>query len=220
MDKVMTEFMMRIDSTPTCIKNMPFHDNDLAKGLTFTMNKLKFEVCFSRGRQKYTFESIRDLLAIVYEGVDLHMPKAFINKENSTSIAKLLNIIPKNSQTSVASKDKATSKEGDVIIPKNNDDGFMLSCDHFIVRRQSPKIDPARLLAWQEAGKQYVWPTNVRGQTVKRNESSEYEQSDPSDDDGYSVIVDDNCRRIFLYGLKILWNIENRDALCSWAACL
>ncbi|KAL1308758.1 hypothetical protein HN51_050763 [Arachis hypogaea] len=220
MDKVMTEFMIRIDSTPTCIKNIPFHDDDLAKGLTLTMNKMKFEVCFSRGRQKYDFESIRDLLSIVYEGVDLHMPKAFIDKENSTSIAKLLNIIPKTSQPSAASKDKANSKEGDIVIQKNNDDGFILSCDYFIIRRQSPKIDPARLLAWQEAGKKYVQPTNVRGQPEKRNESDEHEQSDPSDDDGYSVIIDDNCRRVFVYCLKILWNIENRDAVCSWIACL
>ena len=218
LDKVMTEFMIRIDSTPTCIKNMPLHDDDRAKGLTFMMNKLKFELCLGRGKQKYTFESKRDLLEIVYEGIDLHMPKAFLNKEDCTSIAKLVSMIPTSSQS--ASEDKITSEKV-YMMQKNHDDGFMLSCDYFTIRRQSPKADPASLVAWQDAGRRNVEMTNnARGRFENESETDEPMRSDPSDDDGYSVLIADNCRRVFVYGLKLLWNTENRDAVCSWVGGL
>ncbi|XP_061345729.1 protein SABRE-like [Gastrolobium bilobum] len=217
LDKVMTEFMIRIDSTPVCIKNMPLHDDDPAKGLTFMMTKLKFELCFSRGKQKYTFESKRDLLDLVYQGIDLHMPKAFLIKEDYSRVAKLVSMTPKNSQS--ASENKIPSEKG-YLTQKNPDDGFLLSCDYFTIRRQSPKADPARLVAWHEAGRRNVEKTDIRSECEHGSGTDEHIQSDPSDDDGYNVVIADNCQRVFVYGLKLLWTIENRDAICFWVGGL
>jgi len=218
LDKVITEFMMRIDATPICIKNVSLHDDDPAKGLTFSMTKLKVELCFGRGKQKFTFESNRGLLDLVYQGVDLHMPKVFLSKEGCSSIAKLISMAPKGSQA--PSKDK-TPPEKSCLTQKNPDDGFLLSGDYFTIRKQSPKADPDTLIAWHEAGKIHSDNTYVRPQRENRSETDEHEQSDPSDDDeGYNVVIADSCQRVFVYGLKLLWNIENRNAVCFWVASL
>lgn len=217
LDKVMTEFMLRIDATPTCIKHMPLDDDDPAKGLTFSMGKLKYELCYSRGKQKYTFESKRDSLDLVYQGLDLHIPRAFLNKEDSTSVAKVVQMTRKSSQS--ASIDRVPSEKSNCVTggtEKLRDDGFLLSSDYFTIRRQAPKADPARLLAWQEAGRRNLEMTYVRSEFENGSESDEHTRSDPSDDDGYNVVIADNCQRIFVYGLKLLWTIENRDAVWSW----
>lgn len=215
LDRVMTEFMMRLDASPTCIKHLPFDDDDPAKGLTITMTKMKFEHCSSRGKQKYTFECKRDILELVYLGIDLHMPKAFLNKEDCVSVTKAINMTQKSSQSAPA--DKITSEKGymSYSTEKNRDDGFLLSSDYFTIRRQSPKADPESLLAWQEAGRRNVEKTCSVSQSENGNEN-ELVLSDPSDDDGYNVVIADNCLRVFVYGLKLLWNIENRDALLWW----
>lgn len=218
LDKVMTEFMLRLDATPACIKNMPLDDDDPAKGLTFTMRKLKYELCYSRGKQKYTFESKRDILDLVYQGLDLHMLKAFLNKEACASVAKAVNMIMKSSQS--VSTDKISTDKG-YMTEKNRDDGFLLSSDYFTIRRQSSKADPARLLAWQEAGRRRkVEMTYVRSEFDNGSETDEHMRSDPSDDDGYNVVIADGCQRVFVYGLKLLWTIENRDAVWAWVGGL
>ncbi|KAK4489967.1 hypothetical protein RD792_000621 [Penstemon davidsonii] len=221
MDKVMTEFMFRIDATPTCIRHMPIHDDDPAKGLTFKMTKMKFELYYSRGKQDYTFECIRDPLDLVYQGLDLHVPKAYINKEDCPTIAKVIQMSRKQSQSAsidrvMSDKNSPTSNSTE----KHHDDGFLLSSDYFTIRRQAPKADPARLLAWQEAGRRNLEMTYVRSEFENGSESDEHTRSDPSDDDGYNVVIADNCQRIFVYGLKLLWNIENRDAVWSWVGGL
>ncbi|KAF3447266.1 hypothetical protein FNV43_RR12446 [Rhamnella rubrinervis] len=221
LDKVMTEFMFRIDATPTSIKNMPLDDDDPAKGLTFNVTKMKYEMYYSRGKQKYTFECKRDTLDLVYQGLDLHMPKAFLNKEESTSIAKVVQMTRKNSQSSSlerVSSDKTNHING--CTEKHRDDGFLLSSDYFTIRRQAPKADPARLLAWQEAGRRNLEMTYVRSEFENGSDSDEHTRSDPSDDDGYNVVIADNCQRIFIYGLKLLWTIGNRDAVWSWVGGL
>lgn len=221
MDKVMTEFMLRIDVTPTCIKNMPLDDDDPAKGLTFKMNKLKYEIYFSRGKQKYTFECKRDTLDLAYQGIDLHMPKAYISKEDCTSVEKVVQMTKKSSQS--ASLDKGNTEKGNSMSDctgKHRDDGFLLSSDYFTIRKQAPKVDPARLLAWREAGRRNVEITYVRSEFENGSESDEHTRSDPSDDDGYNVVVGDSCQRVFAYGLKLLWTIENRDAVWSWVGGL
>ncbi|RDX71635.1 Protein SABRE, partial [Mucuna pruriens] len=217
LDRVITEFMLRIDSTPLCIKNMPLHDDDPAKGLTFMMAKLKVEICFGRGKQKFTFESYRDVLGLVYQGIDLHMPKVFLNKEECCSVAQLVNTATEGSQS--AAKDQTPSEKG-YMMQKSHDDGFFLSCDYFTIRKQSPKADPATLVAWREAGKVNTEVTFVLPEREKRSESDEHGQSDPSDDEGYNVVIADSCQRVFVYGLKLLWNIENRNAICFWVAGL
>ncbi|KAJ7958900.1 Golgi-body localization protein domain isoform 1 [Quillaja saponaria] len=217
MDKVMTEFMLRLDSTPTCIKHMPLDDDDPAKGLTFTMTKLKTELYYSRGKQKYTFECKRDLLDLVYQGLTLHMPKVFLNRDHCSSVAKLVKMTNKSSQS--ASMDRVPSEKDNYmsgVTEKNRDDGFLLSSDYFTIRRQAPKADPARLLAWQEAGRRNLEMTYVRSEFENGSETDEHTRSDPSDDDGYNVVIADNCQRVFVYGLKLLWNIENRNAVWSW----
>lgn len=221
LDRVMTEFMLRIDAAPTCIKHMPLDDDDPAKGLTFNMTKLKCEMCYSRGKQKYTFECKRDPLDLVYQGFDLHMPKAFLNKEESTSVAKVVQMTIKNSQS--ASMDRGPNEKSNNVsscTEKHRDDGFLLSSDYFTIRRQAPKADPARLLAWQEAGRRNLEMTYVRSEFENGSESDEHTRSDHSDDDGYNVVIADNCQRIFVYGLKLLWTIENRDAVWSFVGGL
>ncbi|KAJ7965889.1 Golgi-body localization protein domain isoform 1 [Quillaja saponaria] len=217
LDKVMTEFMVRIDATPACIKHMPLDDDDPAKGLTFTMTKLKQELCYSRGKQKYTFESKRDILDLVYQGLDLHIPKAFLSREHRSSVAKVVQMTRKSSQS--ASMERIPGEKGNYTragTEKNRDDGFLLSSDYFTIRRQAPKADPARLLAWQEAGRRNLEMTYVRSEFENGSETDEHTRSDPSDDDGYNVVIADNCQRVFVYGLKLLWNIENRNAVWSW----
>uniref|UniRef100_A0A5B7AFH2 FMP27/BLTP2/Hobbit GFWDK motif-containing RBG unit domain-containing protein n=1 Tax=Davidia involucrata TaxID=16924 RepID=A0A5B7AFH2_DAVIN len=217
LDKVMTEFMFRIDATPTCIRHMPLDDDDPAKGLTFKMTKLKYELCNSRGKQKYTFECKRDPLDLVYQGLDLHMPKAYLNKEDCTTVANVVQMTRKNSQS--ASMDRAMNEKCSHMsscAEKHRDDGFLLSSDYFTIRRQAPKADPARLLAWQEAGRRNLEMTYVRSEFENGSESDEHTRSDPSDDDGYNVVIADNCQRVFVYGLKLLWTLENRDAVWSF----
>lgn len=102
------------------------------------------------------------------------------------------------------------------ITERHRDDGFLLSSDYFTIRRQSPKVDLARLLARQEAGRKNLEMTYVRSEFDIGSESDEQARSDPREDDGYNVVIADNCRHIFVYGLKLLWTIENRNAVWSW----
>ncbi|GLT93704.1 hypothetical protein SLE2022_114820 [Rubroshorea leprosula] len=221
LDRVMTEFMLRFDVTPTCIKHMPLDDDDPAKGLTFTMTKLKYERYLSRGKQKYTFECLRGPLDLVYQGIDLHMPKAFLNKEDCSSVAKLVQMARKSSQA--APIERVSSGKSNFVggcTEKHRDDGFLLSSDYFTIRRQAPKADPARLLAWQEAGRKNIEMTYVRSEFENGSDSDEHPISDLDDDEGYNVVIADNCQRVFVYGLKLLWTIENRDAVWSWVGGL
>ncbi|KAK6773169.1 hypothetical protein RDI58_028407 [Solanum bulbocastanum] len=221
LDRVMTEFMFRVDSTPTCIKHMPLYDDDPAKGLTITVTKFKYEIYLGRGKQKFTFESVRDPLDLVYQGIDLHIPKAFISRDDSISVAKVVQMAKKDSQSVVldmSSNDKPSSRSGSM--DRHQDDGFLLSSEYFTIRRQSPKADPERLLAWQEAGRRNIETTCVRSEVDNGSGGDEKTRSDPSDDDGYNVVIADNCQRIFVYGLKILWTLEIRDAVRSWGTGL
>ncbi|KAK6938059.1 FMP27, C-terminal [Dillenia turbinata] len=217
LDKVMTEFMLRVDATPTCIKYLPLHDDDPAKGLTFKMTKLKYELCYGRGKQKYTFECKRDTLDLVYQGLDIHMLKANLNKQDAASVIKGAQMTSKSSQLgSIVEGNNDKSSYTGSCTEKHRDDGFLLSSDYFTIRRQAPKADPARLLAWQEAGRKNPEMTYVRSEFENGSESDEHIRSDPSDDDGYNVVIADNCQRVFVYGLKLSWTIENRDAVWSW----
>ncbi|GMI90618.1 hypersensitive to Pi starvation 4, SABRE [Hibiscus trionum] len=217
LDRVMTETMFRLDISPTCIKYKTFAEDDPAKGLTFTTTKFKVEVCSSRGKQKFTFDCMREPLDLVYLGLDLHLLKAFLNKEDSTSVTKVGQTSQSASMEQVPSE-KSSSMSG--CSEKHPDEGFFMSSDYFTIRKQSPKADAESLVAWQETGKKNLGTTYVRTKTEKVSESDEQAESDPSDDDGYSVVIADNCQRIFLYGLKILLNIENRDAVRSFGAGL
>ncbi|KAK1276900.1 hypothetical protein QJS04_geneDACA005745 [Acorus gramineus] len=206
LDKVMTEFMLRLDATPSCIKHTPLGNDDPASGLTFRTTKLKYELCYSRGKMRYTFECKRDPLDLVYQGLDLHVLKAYLKKEQETQVKK-------SSQTcDIPSNEKCNHMSG---TEKPRDDGFLLHSDYFTIRKQAPKADPARLLAWQDAGRKNLEMTYVRSEFENGSES-DHTRSDPSDDDGFNVVIADNCQRVFVYGLKLLWTIENRDAVWSW----
>ncbi|XP_047962243.1 protein SABRE [Salvia hispanica] len=221
LDKVITEFMFRVEATPTCIKHIPLHEDDPAKGLTFKMTKVQYELYFGRGKQNFTFECIRDPLDLVYQGLDLYMPKAYINKEDCATVEKVIQMTRKKSQS--ASTERALTEK--TSSPRNTterhqDDGFLLSSSCFTIRRQHPKADPSRLLEWQEAGKRNLEMSYIRSEFEHGNESDDHTRSDPSDDDGYNVVIADNCQRICVYGLKLLWTIENRDAVWSWVGGL
>ncbi|MQM05224.1 hypothetical protein Taro_038036, partial [Colocasia esculenta] len=210
LDKVMTEFFLRLDSTPTLIKHLPLGDDDPASGLTFEVAKLKYELCYSRGKQHYTFDCKRDTLDMVYQGLDLHLLKAFLNRDNNTDLCD--NQLSKKVQDKVSNeKCSYTNASAD----KHRDDGFLLSSDYFTIRKQAPKADPESLLTWQEAGRKNPEMTYVRSEFENGSESDQT-RSDPSDDDGFNVVIADNCQRVFVYGLKLLWTIENRDAVWSW----
>ncbi|XP_043712424.1 protein SABRE isoform X1 [Telopea speciosissima] len=217
LDRVMTEFMLRLDSTPTCFKHVALEDEDPATGLTFSMTKIKYELGFSRGRQKYTFDCKRDPLDLVYQGIDLHLPKVFLNKGGCTCVANESKITRRNSKSALtdrASHEKCNHMGG--CTEKHRDDGFLLSSEYFTIRKQAPKADPARLLAWQEAGRRNLEMTYVRSEFENGSESDDHARSDPSDDDGFNVVIADNCQRVFVYGLKLLWTIDNRNAVWSW----
>ncbi|CAN6971528.1 unnamed protein product [Brassica rapa subsp. trilocularis] len=214
LDKVMTEFMLRVDATPSLINYMPWDSDDPAKGLSFNMSKLKYELCYSRGKQKYTFECKRDVLDLVYQGLDLHVPKAFLNKDEHPYVPAGIQVLRKSSQNALI--DRVPSGKDHKRNEKHRDEGFLLSSDYFTIRRQAPKADPERLLAWQEAGRRNLEMTYVRSEFENGSESDEHIRSDPSDDDGYNVVIADNCQRVFVYGLKLLWTIANRDAVWSF----
>lgn len=215
LDKVMTEFMLRIDSTPSCINHKPLDDDDPAQGLTFNMTKLKYELYYSRGKQKYTFDCRRDPLDLVYRGLDLHMPVVSLNKSHYVSSTEISQTTDKKMHSSSVER---SSNKGINFLgcnERHRDDGFLLSSDYFTIRRQAPKADPSRLIAWQEAGRN-LETTYVRSEFENGSDSDERARSEPSDDDGYNVVIADNCQRVFVYGLKLLWTIENRDAVWSW----
>ncbi|KAJ0735220.1 putative FMP27, GFWDK domain-containing protein [Helianthus annuus] len=209
LDKVMTEFMLRVDSTPTIIRHISLDESDPAKGLTFKMSKLKSEMYLGRGKQKFTFDSPRDLLVPVYQGIDLHMPKVFLNKDDTTCVIKVQTSKKASQDGEIGSSSNATGTTD-----RHRDDGFILSSDYFIVRKQSPKADCSRLLAWREACQKSIEMKYVTA--GDDNDEDERERSDPSDDDGYNVVVADNCQRVFVYGLKLLLTIENKNGILSW----
>ncbi|WOL08896.1 protein SABRE isoform X1 [Canna indica] len=215
LDKVMTEFCLRLDATPACIRHMPLGDDDPASGLTFKMSKLKYELCYSRGKQRYTFECKRDPLDLVYRGLDLHMLKAYLNRDCSSSSVQDIQATKRASHTATMSKVNDKCSYPHNFTERSRDDGFLLYSDYFTIRRQAPKADPERLLAWQEAGRKNLEMTYVRSEFENGSES-DHTRSDASDDDGFNVVIADNCQRIFVYGLKLLWTIENRDAVWSW----
>lgn len=214
LDKVMTEFFLRIDATPTCIKHMPLGDDDPASGLTFKMTKLKVELCYSRGKQKFTFESKRDPLDLVYQGVDLNLLKAYLNRNDATSVAQDKQTAKSSQTGDKSSNEKSSFTSG--CTEKCRDDGFLLDSEYFTIRRQSPKADGAKILAWREAGRKNVEMPYVKSELEIGSESDHARSDLSDDDDGFNVVIADNCQRVFVYGLKLLWTIENRDAVWSW----
>ncbi|PKA58310.1 hypothetical protein AXF42_Ash013035 [Apostasia shenzhenica] len=215
LDKVMIEFCLRLDATPTCIIYRPLGEDDPASGLTFEMTRLKYELCYSRGKQLYTFDCKRESLDLVYQGLDLHLLKAFLSRRNKTSAIQDMQTTKGNSQILPTNICNDYCLNPSSFSGKIGDDGFLLYSDYFTIRRQARKADPARLLAWQEAGRRNLEMTYVRSEFENGSES-DHTRSDPSDDDGFNVVIADNCRRVFVYGLKLLWTIENRDAVWSW----
>ncbi|VFQ75190.1 unnamed protein product [Cuscuta campestris] len=221
LDKVMTEFMFRIDSTPTCIRYIPLEDDDPAKGLTFEMERVKIELYLGRGQQKFMFESVRDPLDLVYQSVDLHMPKVFISKDDCTSVAQVIHLTRKTSQ-SASMKQTADDKNEITNGSKERhpDDGFLLLSDYFMIKRQSPRADPERVLAWQESFRRDLEMTDVTSEFENAGEGGEHAKPESPDDDGCNTVIADNCQRIFVYGLKLLWNLDNRAAVFSFVGGL
>ncbi|XP_062211296.1 protein ABERRANT POLLEN TRANSMISSION 1-like isoform X2 [Phragmites australis] len=219
LDRVMTEQFIRFDAMLLRINNMPLQTDDPAKGLTLHFTKFRLEIAFSRGKQVFTFDCKREPLDIVYQGIDLHLLKVFINRVPEPSTSKDSQVENKSLQTKVADipgcekgKKKTNSTE------KSRDDGFFLYSDYFTIRKQTPKADAARLSAWQEDGRKKCEMPLVNSE-FNGGDESDHEKSG-SDEEGFNVVVADSCQRVFVYGLKILWNLENRAAVFSWVGDL
>uniref|UniRef100_A0A0D3FMG5 FMP27/BLTP2/Hobbit GFWDK motif-containing RBG unit domain-containing protein n=1 Tax=Oryza barthii TaxID=65489 RepID=A0A0D3FMG5_9ORYZ len=212
LDKVLVEFFFRVDATPCCIRHATLTEDDAtlteddpANGLTFKMSRL------NRGKQKYTFDCKRESLDLVYRGLDLYKPEVYIMRDINLSSAETVSNLKTNTQLGKVIHNKGNMGN----FQDKHEDGFLLSCDYFTIRRQSRKADPARLMEWQDAGRN-LEITYVRSEFENGSES-DHTLSEPSDDDdGFNVVLADNCQRIFVYGLRLLWTIENRDAVWSW----
>uniref|UniRef100_A0A0E0NV49 FMP27/BLTP2/Hobbit GFWDK motif-containing RBG unit domain-containing protein n=1 Tax=Oryza rufipogon TaxID=4529 RepID=A0A0E0NV49_ORYRU len=215
LDRVMTEQFIRFDASLLQINNMPLQVDDPANGLTLHFTKFRLEIAFSRGKQIFTFECKREPLDLVYQGIDLHLLKVSIKKTPEPSISKDAQVENKSlhmKATDSPGKNKTSSTE------KSRDDGFFLYSDYFTIRKQTPKADAARLSAWQEDGRKKSEMPLAKSE-FDGGEESDHAQSG-SDEEGFNVVVADSCQRVFVYGLKILWNLENRAAIVSWVGDL
>jgi hypothetical protein len=90
--------------------------------------------------------------------------------------------------------------------------GFFLTTEWLTIRKQAPKADPARLSFWQEGSRTHLSIGTSFHHVEKVNDSG----ASSGIDDGFSVMLADNCLRVSLYGLKLLWTIENRNAVWAW----
>ncbi|KAM0840220.1 hypothetical protein ACQ4PT_059829 [Festuca glaucescens] len=219
LDRVMTEQCIRFDATLLQINNMPLQANDPAKGLTLHFTKLRLEISSSRGKQIFTFDCKREPLDLVYMGIDMHLLKVFINNIPEQTNSKDAQVESKNLHTKVT--DNAFSDKGKTktrLTEKSRDDGFFLYSDYFTIRKQTPKADAARLSAWQEDGRKKSEKASFKSEFDGRDESDHAQSG--SDEEGFNVVVADNCQRVFVHGLKILWNLENRAAILSWVGGL
>ncbi|KAL6893652.1 hypothetical protein ACP4OV_007750 [Aristida adscensionis] len=213
LDKVLVEFFLRVDATPCCIRHSTLTEDDPASGLTFKMSNLKYELCYSRGKQQYTFDCKRESLDLVYRGLDLHRPEVYLMRDSNLSSAENLSKVKAPTQQSLGKFVHEKCNMGN--FQEKHEDGFLLSSDYFTIRRQARKADPARLMEWQDTGR-HLEITYVRSEFENGSES-DHTLSEPSDDDdGFNVVLADNCQRVFVYGLRLLWTIENRDAVWSW----
>ncbi|XP_015690856.2 protein ABERRANT POLLEN TRANSMISSION 1-like isoform X2 [Oryza brachyantha] len=215
LDRVMTEQFIRFDASLLQINNTPLQADDPAKGLTLHFTKFRLEIAFSRGKQIFTFDCKREPLDLVYQGIDLHLLKVFINKTPEPSTSKDAQVENKSlpmKATDSPGKKKTSSTE------KIRDDGFFLYSDYFTIRKQTPKADAARLSAWQEDGRKKSDMPLVKSE-FDGGDESDHAQSG-SDEEGFNVVVADSCQRVFVYGLKILWNLENRAAIVCWVGGL
>ncbi|KAM0879684.1 hypothetical protein ACQ4PT_034073 [Festuca glaucescens] len=201
------------------INNMPLQANDPAKGLTLHFTKLRLEISSSRGKQIFTFDCKREPLDLVYMGIDMHLLKVFINNIPEQTNSMDAQVESKNLHTKVTDNvfsDKGKTKTR--LTEKSRDDGFFLYSDYFTIRKQTPKADAARLSAWQEDGRKKSEKASFKSEFDGGDESDHAESG--SDEDGFNVVVADNCQRVFVHGLKILWNLENRAAILSWVGGL
>ncbi|KAF8733896.1 hypothetical protein HU200_014751 [Digitaria exilis] len=213
LDKVLVEFFFRVDATPCCIRHVTLRPDDPARGLTFKMSNLKYELCYSRGKQQYTFDCKRESLDLVYRGLDLHKPEVYLMRDSDLSSVENVSKVRTTVHQSPGKFDHERCNMGN--FQEKHDDGFLLSSDYFTIRRQTRKADPERLIGWQDTGRS-LEISYVRSEFEDDSES-DHTLSEPSDDDDdFNVVLADNCQRVFVYGLKILWTLGNRDAVWSW----
>ncbi|CAN6317258.1 unnamed protein product [Urochloa humidicola] len=213
LDKVLVEFFFRVDATPCCIRHATLTQDDPARGLTLKMSNLKYELCYSRGKQQYTFDCKRESLDLVYRGLDLHRPEVYLMRDSNLSSVENVSKVRTTVQQSRGKFVHDRCNMGN--FQEKHEDGFLLSADYFTIRRQTRKADPERLIGWQDTGRS-LEITYVRSEFEDDSES-DHTLSEPSDDDDdFNVVLADNCQRVFVYGLKILWTLENRDAVWSY----
>ncbi|XP_051126536.1 protein SABRE-like [Andrographis paniculata] len=220
LDRVMTDIMIRLDAIPLWIRHIPIHEDDPSKGLTLKMTKVLVEVYFGRGKQKFTFDCERDPPKVVYMGLDFNMPNVYTEKEDCTTISNVIQTTGKNSQSAPMGRNTADKNSlAKTSTERPKDDGFFLSSTYVRIRKQSPKADSDKLLEWQESGKRNL--EMLRSEFENESESNDQSKSDDqSDDDACDEVIADDCGRISVCGLKLLWTLENRDAVLSCARAM
>ena len=203
LDKVLTDFMLRVDSIPTKIKHITLHRDDPAKGLTFSMRRLKYELWYSRGGQRYTSDSKRDILELVYQGLDLDKLKAELQRESDMQI-KLI--------TEGSERVSSRTTQDAISSTTSTESSFFFTTEYFSLLKQAPKADTSRLSSWREA----ACRSSSRG-TVEfpQDTGNDPNISDASDGDDF-IVLSDNCLRVSLHSLRLLWTISNRDAVWAW----
>ncbi|RLN19084.1 protein SABRE isoform X1 [Panicum miliaceum] len=215
LDKVLVEFFLRVDATPCCIRHVTLYpEDDPARGLTLKMSNLKYELCYSRGKQQYTFDCKRESLDLVYRGLDLHRPEVYLMRDNS-NLSSVENVCKVRTSVQHSPGKFIHDRSNMGNFQEKHEEGFLLSSDYFTIRKQTRKADPERLVGWQDTGRS-LEITYVRSEFEDDSES-DHTLSEPSDDDDdFNVVLADNCQRVFVYGLKILWTLDNRNAVWSW----
>ncbi|CAM6099053.1 unnamed protein product [Calypogeia fissa] len=225
LDKVMTEYLLRVDSTPGCIKHRSNLDADPAHGLTFRMKRLRYELLYSRCQSHFESTGPRDPLISVYQGLDLSMLNARLDTVAVPAVK------PQDLVGEIDKEDKVKELLGlqEGFIGESVNDGvpvskqesgkcFLLSMDCFTLRKQAPKAGLSLLSALlhykritRSDGSASLATEGIAGES-----GSDQSLSDASDDEGFNVVLADNCLRVSVYGLKLLWTLPNRDAVWSW----
>eukprot|EP00850_Spirogloea_muscicola_P021121 SM000237S08138 [mRNA] locus=s237:43058:57701:- [translate_table: standard] len=116
-----------------------------------------------------------------------------------------------------------------------SDGVFLATADDITVKKQAISADQQRLLALWGLGPKASEEWTGKGQVIEQQTPYDIGHhraasldtsdkvvdndgflSDASDDDGLTLHLADNCWRIHLVGLKILWTVSNRNALWNW----
>nr|GEZ84605.1 protein SABRE [Tanacetum cinerariifolium] len=140
---------------------------------------------------------------LVAPSFTLEEAKVFLNKDDCTNVIKVVQMTRKSSKSSA---DRIVNENGGNakgITERHRDDGFLLSSDYFTIRRQSPKADPVRLLAWQEAGSD---------PSLTSSSKAESQSFSAIDKHGFDDSDEEGTRRFMVNVIEPQFNLHSDDA--------